>query len=111
MCKPNDLNKIKKVTFVSSSYYSVPPSDVLPSVDGSVVGSSAVVPPSSVPVSVVGSSVGAGSLVEVVGAVSVVVVGDGSVVGAAVVSAVVVGSCSAVVSVGVAVERSTSTSV
>ena len=102
----SDLNKNKKGTFVSS-YYSVLPSDVLPSVDGSVVGSSAVVPPS--PVSVVGSSAGAGSLVEVVGAVSVVAVGAGSVVGAVVVSAAVVGSCSAVVSVGVAVDKSTST--
>lgn len=67
----------------------MPPSDVLPPVDGSSVGSSVVVPSSSVPVSEVGSpSVGEGSVVEVVGAVSVVVVGAGSVVGAVVVSAV-----------------------
>jgi hypothetical protein len=98
----------------------VPPSDVLPSVVGSCV-----------PVSVVGSSVGAGvGSVVVVGAVgSVVVVGAvGSVVGAAsvvgavvvvvavgsvVVGAVVVavGSCSAVVTAGVAEDKSTFTSV
>jgi hypothetical protein len=76
-----------------------------------------VVPPSSALVSVLGSSVEAGG--SVAGAVSVVIGGDvGSVVGAgeAVVvgSAVIkaaVGSCSAVVSVGVAEDKSTFTSV
>jgi hypothetical protein len=98
------------------SYYSVPPSDVPPSVEGcsavpvSVDGSSVVVP-----VSVVGSSVGAGAgSVVVVGADSVVVgaVCVGEVVGSAVVVVrAVVGSCWAVVRVGVAEERSTFTSV
>jgi hypothetical protein len=92
----------------------LPPSDVLPS----VFSCSVVVPPSSALVSVLGSSVEAG-VGSVAGAVSVVVGGDvGSVVGAG--EAVVVGSavikaavssCSAVVSVGVAEDKSTFTSV